>query len=849
MFSVNFQKRWLQRSLSAFGRLKSGAPADQGQSMNAFLKQAEIQSSEASKTGLFFIGVDREKLSVVLLLLALMQCGCARVQTAPQPAGPVPLFLAFVCVAIVGIVANACLVSIVRTTHQEGSSGTSDWKDMLEFSPLTLGGFFWRNLALWSLLSLFLELLMIRWISSEISIFAYFKNFVLIACFLGFGLGCYLSRRKINLLLVLIPMTVLAAFVRTPWDGLRVMTSLLPTFVGASAGTQVWGIPSGVSFPLLAAATAVIVPIFGLIAFCFVPLGQMVGWYLENSRNGILAYSVNVIAGLTGIAVYTTLSFLSLPPSVWFLCAGALLLLLLWRVPRLRWASAVAFTSCIAMLSLNPPNHAKVYWSPYQKLTLIPREEGGQTVAYVLNTNDSWYQQILDLSPQFVQSHPQFFQSAPVEWNAYNIPYHFFPQPSSVLILGSGMGNDVAAALRNGAAEVTAVEIDPLILKLGRELHFEKPYSSPRVRQITNDARSYIQNSNDRFDLIVFSLLDSHTTSSNFTNIRIDNYVYTSEALQAAKHMLKPAGVFIVKFQVSTPWIAGRLYALLAQVFGHAPLQLEADSSVYTTGGRFFVTGSEQRLAQALSDPALAKYVEKHRDMRMEPATLTTDDWPYFYQRSPGLPLPVVVISSVLVLLCLALVRDTGTQIRSVRWHFFFLGAGFLLLEAQIISKMALLFGTTWVVNSIVISGLLLLILTANLVVSIEPNFPVFVAYGGLFVTLSAGLLVPLDKLLFSSLWARILSAGIVLCLPVFFAGIVFIKSFAREAFSGEALGSNLLGAMVGGMLESVSMWTGIRSLLAFAAALYLASWLSLAYGRKAQQNPAALCPLGNTIG
>jgi hypothetical protein len=71
-----------------------------------------------------------------------------------------------------------------------------------------------------------------------------------------------------------------------------------------------------------------------------------------------------------------------------------------------------------------------------------------------------------------------------------------------------------------------------------------------------------------------------------------------------------------------------------------------------------------------------------------------------------------------------------------------------------------------------------------------------------------------------------------VLCLPVFFAGIVFIKSFALAGFSPEALGSNLLGAMVGGMLESASLWTGIRSLSILAAILYIASWIAL-YVRK----------------
>ena len=153
------------------------------------------------------------------------------------------------------------------------------------------------------------------------------------------------------------------------------------------------------------------------------------------------------------------------------------------------------------------------------------------------------------------------------------------------------MGNDVAAALRNGAGRVEAVEIDPLILKLGRELHFEHPYQSPRVQVTINDARSYIENSHDQFDLIVFSLLDSHTTTSHFTNIRIDNYVYTREALQRAKQLLKPGGLFIVKFQVDTPWIAGRLYELLQLTFGQNPIQFQTDIGGYDSAGRLISSG------------------------------------------------------------------------------------------------------------------------------------------------------------------------------------------------------------------------------------------------------------------
>src|SRR5207247_7812433 len=138
-------------------------------------------------------------------------------------------------------------------------------------------------------------------------------------------------------------------------------------------------------------------------------------------------------------------------------------------------------------------------------------------------------------SKDLVSSHQDVFQGVPAECNSYNMPYHFYPAPTSVLVLGSGMGNDVAAALRNGASRVTAVEIDPMILKLGAQLHFEHPYSDRRVSVVNNDARNYMQKTKERFSLITFSLLDSHTTSSHFSNIRIDNYVYTREAITAAK--------------------------------------------------------------------------------------------------------------------------------------------------------------------------------------------------------------------------------------------------------------------------------------------------------------------------
>jgi SAM-dependent methyltransferase len=482
----------------------------------------------------------------------------------------------------------------------------------------------------------------------------------------------------------------------------------------------------------------------------------------------------------------------------------------------------------VALLAIPDHRHATTYWSPYQKLVVQPIYRNGQMETYSLTTNDSLYQTILNLSPAFVESHPEEFGRHPVEWNSYNMPYHFYPAPPSVLVLGSGMGNDVAAALRNGASRVVAVEIDPLILQLGRELHFEHPYQDPRTHVVLDDARSYIQNSHEQFHLIVFSLLDSHTTTSHFTNIRIDNYVYTREALQRAKRLLKSDGLFIVKFQVDNPWIAGRLFNLMQDAFGQDPIQFQSELGGYDASGRFFVGGSRERLAQAMSDPALAAYLATHSKMPTQAARLTTDDWPYFYQHEPGLPISVILISLAVLIICGWFLRQTSGERAGGELHFLFLGAGFMLLEAQIVSKMALLFGTTWVVNAIVISGLLCLIVAANLVYGALPRIPLWIAYAGLFTTLAVMFAVPVEKLFFVSWLVRAIVATLALCVPVFFAGIIFVSSFARAGFRGSALGSNLFGSLLGGLLESFSLWFGLRSLAILAATLYVLSAIFL---------------------
>jgi SAM-dependent methyltransferase len=738
------------------------------------------------------------------------------------------------------------LVGIVKWPEAAGYDNLRDWGSV---DVKALGGFTYGSLALISLASLFMELLLIRWITSEIRVFAYFKSLVLIACFLGFGLGCYLTRQKIRVSQTLIPWLALMLLIQTPWDPVRRLVVNLSGFIGwfsdvhiwtraYFSGNYLWGVISATL------AMSVVIPLFGLIAVTFIPMGQLVGRYLENSTKGIAAYSVNVLASIGGIWLYTALSFLSTPPVVWFACLALGLIAYFWRLPDARravlvWSVVVLLLFAAGSLRTEwwgeeswkgsqpeayqlEPGPAQTVWSPYQKLTLIPLNKGTETVRYILNTNDSWYQQILDLSDVGRARAPELLDDTPIQYHQYNLPYQFYRDPPRVLIAGAGMGNDVAAALRNGAGHVTAVEIDPMIYAKGRQLHFEAPYLSDRVELHIDDARSFIQNTKATYDLIVFSILDSHTTSSYYTNIRLDNYVYTLEALEATKRRLNPDGVLVLSFSSERQWFATRMHDIIVQAFGKEPVMMQPNIT-------FFVIGPGDRAEAALaSDPNLKRFVDSYSRIDFEPAELTTDDWPYLYQQYRGVPAITWMLSIGLVVMCWMSFTKLRPLSEGLRWHFFFLGAAFMMLEVQIISKAALLFGTTWLVNSIVITTLLIFILLSNLVAVWFPRLSPTFAYVGLAATLSASYLVPPNALFVESMLLRGMVGTALYCSPAFFAGLIFISSFRRHGYRAEAFGSNLLGALVGGLLESLSLLVGIQALVIVAGALYLLSLMTM---------------------
>ena len=119
------------------------------------------------------------------------------------------------------------------------------------------------------------------------------------------------------------------------------------------------------------------------------------------------------------------------------------------------------------------------------------------------------------------------------------------------------------------------------------------------------------------------------------------------------------------------------------------------------------------------------------------------------------------------------------------------------------------------------------MILLANFIASRFKQLPGHLIAGGLIATCLALYFVDLSRFAFLPFATKAIVVGTLTTLPMLFSGIVFIDSFARVKNKDLALGANLVGAIAGGLLQSITFLTGIKALLLVVAGLYLAAMLT----------------------
>ncbi len=376
-------------------------------------------------------------------------------------------------------------------------------------------------------------------------------------------------------------------------------------------------------------------------------------------------------------------------------------------------------------------------------------------------------------------------------------------------------------------------------MKIGKQGHPERPYDDPRAIRIVNDARAYFeQNAGRRFDVGCFGLLDSHAMFSAMSSLRLENYVYTVDSVRSAWRLVKPGGVLTISFSTyAGDWISDRLYAVIWEATGIPPIIVALPMHY----ARMFVVGKQTSLASVFNHVAFPKL---QPTPQVETIRVPTDDWPFLYIRPHTFPIGyIAIIGGLLLIGAVGGLAVFGRDIASGRFDgpLFLMGAAFLLIETRGVVDLSLLFGSTWIVNSSVFAGILLMAYLANLYVSTKRPRRLAPYFMLLFAALLLNYFIRPSILLDLTLLPRGAIGGLLNGLPVLFAGIIFSSLFAKSPHPSASLGSNLLGAVVGGCLEYLSMFTGLKSLALVALTLYLTALLLVRH--RLGQEPAYASP------
>ena len=635
---------------------------------------------------------------------------------------------------------------------------------------------------------LFVELALIRWTASNNLYLVHLTNFVLLASFLGIGLG-FLRARGARDLFPLAPV-LLAALVG--------FVLAFPVRTGTGRGGS-WQLIGLFGMPPLPRPLSLAV-VFLLTVGVLMALAHEVARAFASFA-ALDAYRLDILGSLTGIVTFAALSFLRLPPLGWAVTAAAAFVVLLGR--RVRGWPAAAIAALVLMLGAESLL-GTFQWSPYYKIHT--QEVAGGLVR--IEVNNTPLQTALPVAE--IRHSSQF----------YFYPYTYAASRQDVLVIGAGTGNDVAVALEQGAQRVDAVEIDPALIQIGRDRHPDRPYSDPRVTTYVDDGRAFMERTHRRYDLILLALPDSATIVTGQSALRLENYLFTTQALERARSLLKPDGTFAM-YNYYEPWLLDRYANTVRTVYGTAPCVQLGPS--YGPRQQAVLTlrrdGSTGGCTTTWSPHGTA----------LEPSV---DDRPFPYLGTRSIPPFYLWMLGLVLLASVILVRTVAGPLRTMAPYadLFFMGAAFLLLETKNVVQFALLFGTTWAVNAAVFAGVLLSVLAAIEVAQRVTIRRPLLLYAGLLAALAAAWLIPQDALLNLTLIPRFLAAVTIAFLPIFMANLIFAVRFKGVGSTTVAFGANLLGAMVGGSVEYLALVLGYHALLVVVAVLY---GLALLTGRR----------------
>ncbi len=332
------------------------------------------------------------------------------------------------------------------------------------------------------------------------------------------------------------------------------------------------------------------------------------------------------------------------------------------------------------------------------------------------------------------------------------LPFRAKPAPKA-LIIGTGGGTDIALALASGSRDVTAVEINPSIVRFVRGFGDRTGdlYNRPDVHLHVDEGRNFVSRSRDQYDMILLGFVDSSSAIISGGLVISENYLYTVEAFTDYLGHLRDDGVLaFVRYEIDTPRLAGIAKEALRQagvtrnldthlmaIALTDPAHVEpflGNQLVFMVKKTPFTAGETTRMEQIaaakgldpvifpgrtrepytsyLADKLLQAEFSASFDVLVHPVT---DDNPFYfaYYKPFGIPpnfLRILLVPAILVLalaLFTLLFRRTVVLGPAPFLYFAALGVGFMLVEIPVIQKFILLFGRPVFTFSVILFSLL----------------------------------------------------------------------------------------------------------------------------------------------
>ncbi|MEH2623203.1 SAM-dependent methyltransferase [Bradyrhizobium sp. AZCC 1719] len=410
-------------------------------------------------------------------------------------------------------------------------------------------------------------------------------------------------------------------------------------------------------------------------------------------------------------------------------------------------------------------------------------------------------------------------------------------QPDDVAVVGVGGGRDILSGLLFGAKRIRGIEINPAIFEVLTDKfadfsgHLDR---QPGVSLVNAEARSYINHSSDRYDLVQISLIDTWAATAAGGLTLTENRLYTVEAWDDFYRALKPGGILSVSRWYDPKFHRGEFYRLVsiaasalqrkgapaAELSRHV-IALNVGNIVtvitrpdaFTDGqwqaarerlqaqGFKILLGPDVKFDSVTSVLLSGKADAAYFDSLPENIAPSTDDNPFFFFtsrlgdfvniQSPGALQNNAAISVTVVLIIIALCacgyyivlpffrlarRMPLSTLAPPVGYFSAIGMGFMLIEISQMQRLMVFLGHPVYGLSVVLFTILLFSGIGSATVGARPR-ATFVRIAALLTTLvAAGLLTP-----FVTEWARseptdmrILISVLLLAPPAFCMGMMF---------------------------------------------------------------------------